>query len=148
MVHAAVHATADGLDLRDGILRADMLDGEPVRCRLLVLSACDAADIRMPDAFLWAALGRGINVIAAMAPVNDFVCSVFFPQLYSALLPRRQFGGISLAEAIARGAASNQRNFQAMAERTGNRDAASRWQQTVDSFVLYGDPSLSLQLRR
>jgi len=65
VVHAAIHASSDGLFLRDGLMRAQRLKNPALRCRLLVLSACDAGDVSLPEAFLWSVLRKGVNVIAA-----------------------------------------------------------------------------------
>src|SRR5262249_35601950 len=89
VVHAAVHASAHGVYLSDGILDGKELLGRTVRCRLLVLSACEAGNVSLPGAFLWSALEGGINVVAALKPVNDQVCRVFFSDFYTALLPTR-----------------------------------------------------------
>jgi CHAT domain/HEAT repeats len=147
VVHAAVHASSLGLYLRDGVFDAEALQGRSLRCRLLVLSACDAGDVSLPEAFLWSALTRGINVVAALTPVDDQVCRVFFSDFYSALLPSRRSAGRSLAEAIRIGAASCRRRFDHASERLGDAQLALPSKRTLDAFVLYGDPSISLQLR-
>ena len=148
IVHAALHASPEGLFMTDGLVRADAISaGGDLRCRLLVLSACEAADISVPYAFLWAALDRGVNVIAAVRPVNDAVCRVFFSSLYAALLPRRNFAGVSISQAIRAGAAACEEYFDAAAARLGDPSMGTHWKDTVDSFVLFADPTLAWQLR-
>lgn len=147
IVHAAVHAMPTGLFLQDGLLKGDQFGRGPLRCRLLVLSACEAGDIQLSDAFIWAALSAGINVLAATRPVNDQVCRIFFSELYLTLLPRRQFGGVPLAAAIAAAAAACRERYARVALRL-DQNLAVNWEDTVDSFVLFGDPSLCLQLQR
>jgi hypothetical protein len=148
VVHAAVHAMPTGLFLQDGFLNAERFRGGPLRCRLLVLSACEAGDVQVPDAFIWAALSAGINVLAATKPVDDQVCRVFFSELYSTLLPRRRFGGVRLATAISAAAAVCRQRYARVALRLKDENLAINWQETVDSFILFGDPSLCLQLSR
>jgi hypothetical protein len=147
VVHAAVHASSLGLYLSDGILGSKELEGRTTRCRLLVLSACEAGNVSLPEAFLWSALERGINVIAALKPVDDQVCRVFFSDFYSALLPKRNSVGRSLAEAIRIAAASCCRRFDYAGERLGDAKLVLSSRETLDYFVLYGDPSVSFQLR-
>ena len=147
IVHAAVHADTRGLSLRDDVLDAEKMKGRLFRCRLLVLSACEVGDIRAPEVFLWEALGQGINVIAAVRPVNDYVCSIFFSQFYSALLPRWRSSGVSIHDAVKEGVSSCRERFGRSAARMKNKEFEVAWEETVNSFVLYGDPSMSLQLR-
>jgi hypothetical protein len=75
------------------------------------------------------------------------VCRVFFEGFYSTLLPKKQVAGISLATAIMAGARSCRARFTRAGARLGRGIPEIHWTETVDSFVLFGDPSMSLQLR-
>jgi hypothetical protein len=63
--------------------------------------------------------------------VDDLTCAIFFPALYSALLPGHRTTGIRLSDAIRAGAATLSRLPRGT---------------TADAFMLFGDPSLNLRI--
>jgi hypothetical protein len=143
IIHVATHGTPESLWLADGRFTAAELETiyPKLRCRLLVLSACEAGALGDSSvALVYALVGAGINVLAATKPVDDAVCAAFFVELYGALLPARRAAGVVLADAIRQASEACSRRFA-----TGPAQAA--WLSTVNSFMLYGDPTLQLQLR-
>ncbi len=148
VVHLAAHAAFDRLFLADGPFTADDLTAlnlSQCRCRLLVLSACEVGSMDNPAALLWSFVLAGINVIAASRPAYDHICRVFFGELYSALLPTRRAAGIELGEAIRLAIDTSRRRIAALPDFLDDTKG-SMFDDTVGSFMLFGDPSLSLNL--
>ena len=147
MVHLSAHATVEGIYLKDGLFTQEdlaMAGLQGVRCRLLTLSACNAGAIEHPYAFLWAIVAGGVNVVAALDAVHDYVTSVFFESLYAEFFPRRRAQDIELGIAI-RGAVERcRRRFVGATNRKGL--SPEFWQSSVNSYILYGDPTLKLTL--
>jgi CHAT domain-containing protein len=93
IVHISAHANYDRILLADGPFTTEKLSAlnlAACRCRLLVLSACEAGDLKQSHALLWALVRVGVNIIGATRPVHDYTCKVFFEQFYAALLPTRE----------------------------------------------------------
>lgn len=140
IVHVATHATLKTVEFADrpataADLSPDLL--QSLRCRLLVLSACDSGRFDPSSGSLVFELIRaGVNVIAATEPVDTVVCKAFLEELYAAMLPARRARDIPLAESIRIAAAKCQGRFSGFAHYD--------WTKTVDAFVLYGDPTLRL----
>ena len=151
LVHISAHANFDRILLSDGPFTTENLahiDLAECRCRLLVLSACEAGDLNQRHALLWMFVKSGINVIAATRPVHDMVCKVLFEEFYTALLPQRQAVGINLASAV-RSAVEISLTRLLTAFKPGDHHRIRQsFDQTAGSFVIFGDPSLSLQLVR
>jgi hypothetical protein len=146
IVHVAAHASPSGLYLSDGMYVATDLASIDMRCRVLLLSACDIGNITEEKAFLWEVVRRGVNVIAATKPVDDAASRIFFEEFFQALLPRKHLGGVHFHEAVRAAILASHRRFTLSASRTGDSRAMDRWAATLDSFVLLGDPTLYLQL--
>ncbi|MES2442461.1 MAG: HEAT repeat domain-containing protein [Pseudomonadota bacterium] len=149
-VHVAAHASTAGVHLRDGFLGGDGLDADllaRLRCRLLVLSACDAGRLEQDDSFAYRLVECGVNIIAAINPVRDQICRTFFEEFYNALLPSRRVEGVQIGAAI-REAATRCAARSLQLEQSGMKSQVTgRWKDSVNSFVLYGDPSAHLVLR-
>jgi len=142
VLHVASHASLSGVELADRrMTTADLTEDllRVVRCRLVVLSACDAGRIEdRNSSFVFRLVCAGVNVLAATNPVDSAVCVAFFQEFYRALLPGRSVGGVRIADAIRTASAACARRFD------GHDDYD--WRQDVNSFILYGDPSLRLEL--
>ena len=134
------------------VLSADANSAHSTRrvyvARLLILSACNAGDISAATGLLWEAVRAGINVIAALRPVHDYVSAVFFTELYRALLPTRHAAGIELTEAIRAAVATARRRLVHASGFNQADECAARLDETLAAFVLYGDPTLHLKLIR
>jgi HEAT repeat protein len=144
VVHVSAHAKPDGVYLTNRLLTLNDLDDAllaSLRCRLLVLSACELGDLDSPGSLVFPLVRRGVNVIAASRPTGTYIMRHFFLGFYNALLPWRSAEGVELAKAIQRGVMACARRYGSPAP--GN---TRPWVQTVDSFVLYGDPSFHLRL--
>jgi CHAT domain len=138
IVHVAAHATLSTIEFADRAVMVADITAEllaSARCRLLVLSACDAGRMDSGSRSLVFELIRaGVNTIAAAAPVDTVVCKAFLEELYGAMLPSRKARDIAVADAIRYAAACCQSRFSSFAHHD--------WTKTVDAFVLYGDPTL------
>ena len=152
VVHVCAHATYDRVDFADGPFTLGDLRGMDLaacRCRLLILSACNAGDLQEGHALLWSMVRAGVNVIAATRPVHDFVCSLLFAEFYAALLPRRRGEGVSLADAVRQAVTRTEMALASKYSATKDWDRIDQSiQDTLASFVIFGDPSLSLKLTR
>jgi CHAT domain-containing protein len=138
IVHVASHASHAGIELLGGTVgREHVVESalRKVRCRLLLLSACDVGRIDGPTSFVFELVRRGVNVIASPAPIDNTVAAKFFEELFRALLPARRSQGIPLAQAIRKASIACETYFAAVGD---------QWRAFVDSLVLYGDPSLQL----
>ena len=111
-----------------------------LRCRLLVLSACDLAQLEPGPAlsFVYALVQMNVNVIATAWPMNDAVARAFFRNFYRELLPGHQTTGLELAHAVRRAAA----NCPDAIKRIGCQE---RWQTDLSGLRLFGDPTLHLK---
>ena len=148
VMHVAAHASSAGIYLRDGLLDIGILTKERIagaRCRLLFLSACDAGDLAGADSLVYHLVKGGVNVVAATDKVRDSACQTFFEELYGALLPRRQAEGISLSQAIRQAGEACSARFRDAEQLIYLGDRA-RWRHSIDSFILYGDPTVSFRL--
>lgn len=149
IVHVAAHASGAGIFLQDRFLDLrDIERGglERLRCRLLVLSACDAGRIEDDYSFVYAMVRSGVNVLAARSSVLDQACVIFFEEFYKALLPSKRAEGIDIGSGIRTAA-------EVCLERFGRidvgplRDQTERQlKETIDSFTLFGDPAAHLRL--
>jgi hypothetical protein len=151
VVHVSAHANFDRILLADGPFTTEALsalDLNSCRCRLLVLSACEAGNLGQKHALLWTLVRFGINVIAATRPVHDYTCKIFFEQLYAALLPTRRAQGIDLAEAIRTAVETTSSVLQSSFDPKDIGRIQSSFDQTIGAFMIFGDPSLSLRLVR
>ncbi len=141
LVHVAAHASPKGIEASDGVVDAGMLDTlkhDAVRCRLLVLSGCQAGGLAAKGrSLVEPLLELGVTVLAGRTEVDDVVCRRFFAAFYHALLPRRRRRSVVLADAIRRAADECDRRFAR---------GRSTWEETVDGFVLYGSPMLRLEI--
>lgn len=150
IVHVAAHASAAGVHLRDGFLSGEGLDLgllSRIRCRLLVLSACDAGRLQRDDSFAYRLVECGVNIIAAVNPVRDQICRTFFEEFYRALLPSRHVEGVQIGTAIRVAATQCASRSMKLEELGMPLPATQHWKDSVNSFVLYGDPSAHLVLR-
>lgn len=80
IIHVAAHATTAGIILQDGVLGTrELNDGlvSKLRCRLLVLSGCEAGRLDEDDSFVYTLVQTGVNVIAAVDFVKDQACRTF-----------------------------------------------------------------------
>jgi hypothetical protein len=149
IVHVAAHSTPGAIYLKDGPLDHSVLTSlctQPLRCRLLVLSSCEAGRLDQQGSLVYHLVRRGVNVVASLAPVNDDVCVMFFEDFYAALLPSRAAQGIDLGASIRLAAASCKKRLQEMRKTTPTTMPIEQWMATVDSFALYGDPTIQLRL--
>jgi hypothetical protein len=150
IVHVAAHASYDRILMADGpytVAELSKLDLSSSKCRLLLLSACEAGEMEEKTALLWELVLAGINVIAARRPVHDHICRIFFGEFVNALLPTRQAVGIEVADAI-RSAVINSRKRLAKISGGVDDEVMVTFTHTVDSFVLFGDPTLRLEMGR
>jgi hypothetical protein len=175
VVHVAAHACAEEIQFFDGPFRVDDISGlGEIPCKLLVLSACKAADFRGAKVSLARAfVAKNVNVLASLMPVWDDFCEVFFPSFYARLLPPRwHFSGVDVGTAIRMAAGewvgqmaapkrrkrrtgfvtrlSDLLNYRESMRPRIDRDVAagSQDRDSIDSFVLFGNPCLQIHLRR
>ena len=149
VVHVAAHATGKAIHLSDGSLDVERLGaiaGSPLRCRLLVLSCCEAGRIEEDQSFVYYLVRAGVNVLAARNPVADQACVEFFEAFYRALLPARRAQGIDLGTCIRGAADACTTRFRSVEDGPSRERQYAHWKETVDSFMLYGDPSTQLKL--
>jgi hypothetical protein len=149
VVHVSAHADPDGVYLGDRRMDVGDLDDDLVtrlRCRLLVLSACNAGRLTNCS-FVYRLVASGVNVLAALQPVRDQTCQVFFEEFYKALLPTSGFAGVEIAEAVRSSADACSRRFGNAEHVLGLSGRKGLWRNTLDAFILYGDPSSQLRLR-
>jgi HEAT repeat protein len=141
IVHVAAHASPAGVYLQNRLMNAGDLSRllDHVRCRILILSACDLGDLRHEASFVFPLVRRGVNVLAATKPLRGRACVTFFSAFYAALLPRRRATGIWLASAMQQAAIAC---FPLGSSDTRN----TLWTEGINSLILYGDPSLHMQL--
>lgn len=140
VVHVAAHASLTEIELRGSSFTAALLPDDllrRIRCRLLILSACDAGRTA-PDqsSIAWPLIRSGVTVIGSLVPLDDTVARRFFPLLYESFLPVTIADGPRLAEAIVRASA-------AMSAILGAGASAS-WRAYLNNLVLYGNPNLQL----
>ncbi|MBC7794784.1 MAG: CHAT domain-containing protein [Clostridia bacterium] len=144
IVHLAAHATPSAVLLSDGWLGReiwDEIDRDRVRCGLLILSGCDAARLEDDAALLWELVTAGVNVIAPLRRVHDYVGRVFICELLHAMLPKPRARGIPISECVR--VAATRCKYRWSGFGTHNL----KWTEVVDSFILFGDPSLTLVQR-
>jgi hypothetical protein len=147
IIHLAAHATADEILLADDAFSvANLSRLRVIRCRLLVLSACNLGDFRASTHPLaYELVLRGINVVASLVPANDFFCQFFFPNLYRMILPSSKRVGEPLGRAVQRTADLWKQFLQA----PQNQEKEARYRSVdlnpVNQFVLYGNPSFQLR---
>jgi hypothetical protein len=142
LVHVAAHASLEGIALSDRLLKGSDLRTEELqslRCRFLVLSACNVGSIGDDDSLVLKLVQAGINVLGSLQEVDSAVVRAFMEELYAALLPSHRARDIQLSDAI-RIAVSNCRS-------RFDRIGYERWRSEVDALVLYGDPTLRLVLQ-
>jgi HEAT repeat protein len=150
VIHVAAHATTAGIVLQDGLLSTTELTNEFVstlRCRLLVLSGCEAGRLSEDDSFVYTLVQAGVNVIAAVDFVKDQACRTFFEEFYAALLPGRKAEGIELGAAIRKAADACANRFGEVEASLQFHGDVERWKKSVNSFILYGDPTIHLDLQ-
>jgi hypothetical protein len=141
-VHFAGHASFEGVRLEDGWFTAGDLTEEllvSMRCRLLVLSACELGRIAPGDgSFVFELVRAGVNVLATRLEVDSVVCEAFLSQFYAAFLPGRRAQRIAVSDAIRQAAAACDKRFAHITHHD--------WRQHVDGFMLYGDPTFQIVL--
>ncbi len=142
VVHVCAHASPKGIFLRDGIMRKAHLRGllDKMRCRLLVLSACDIGDIselRELRPLVFPLVLHGVNILAATQPLYNRAALTFFRGFYAGMLPKRKTVGVELAEAV-RGAVAECL--------PAGSEVRKRWTEDINSMILYGDPTVHLWL--
>jgi hypothetical protein len=113
---------------------------------LLVLSACSAGRLDAEFSLVRKLVQSGVNVFASLEEVRDFVTRAFFEQAYARWLPGARVGGIELGLALREAAGHCQQRFQQASQALGIHGEGHRWQTSIDAFILYGDPTLQLQL--
>jgi len=145
IVHVTAHASPDWIDLQNGQFTCQHLEGLKVRCRLLVLRGCRLGDpfTEGHEALVVGLTKRGVNVLAATEEISDNVCPRFFGPFYRAFLPRRGSMGREVAAAV-REASVECRAYYERLQAGGLQ--TDDWNKSIDSLVLYGDPSLHLSL--
>ncbi len=174
IVHVATHASPDIIQFTEGkFLIGDLKSLGPLRCRLLVLSACEAASFdQVGMSLAHEFVSRGVNVLASLDRVDDRFCEAFFPKLYETMLPPRKISGDNLGTAIRkaagcwRGEASNAGGVDGRhpnglpmtapidsrpekPRELGVPSQESRCRtagDSVDTFVLLGNPGLKIRL--
>lgn len=140
IVHVAAHATLNSIEFADRASDADDLTPDvlkSMRCRMLVLSACDAGRlVAGARSTVFELIRAGTNVLAASAAVDTVVCRAFLEEMYHAMLPMRKAENVAVADAVRIASSRCATRFASFIDRD--------WTSTVDAFVLYGDPSLHL----
>lgn len=140
VVHVAAHASLTEIELRDGAFSASLLTDEMlgrIRCRLLILSACDAGRTAPNQpSIAWPLIRAGVTIIGSLVPLDDTVARRFFPLLYEYFLPVTIANGPRLAVAIVRASAALSGILGA--------SATAPWRAYLNSLVLYGNPNLRL----
>lgn len=148
VVHVTAHASSMCIFLANGetVTTESLSDSflKKMRCRLMFLSACDAGTLTQGDAFVRRLVEAGVNVLAATTSIRDPTIQVFFEKFYSALLPVRQAGGVTIADAIRSAAESCTEYFESPNFRYLNQNV---WKESVDSLILYGDPMSHFRLQ-
>ncbi len=139
IVHVACHATLEAIVLCGGqfdhvALRKATSAGQ-LRCKLIVLSACEIAGQEDATTSLVSEfVNGGTNVLAANRDVDSAVCNAFFSELYDYFIPRTTRSGPSIADAIRHAVGRCEKRFSEWED--------ADWRRGIDSFVLFGDPSL------
>lgn len=161
IVHVATHASHKEIRFKDGSFGVNDIEALPkaeIRCRLLVLSACKAAEFENIDKSIANHFTfKGVNVLASLQRVDDKLCKYFFPAFYGYWLPRgdRLWRGLTsgndLGSAI-RMAAADWMNREEVenGQRSPSRDLGDTMSpvaNSIDTFILFGDPSLQLRLQ-
>ncbi len=141
IVHVSAHASPEGIFLHDAFMGVTHLQGllQHLRCRVLVLSACDVGDLGEHQSFVLPLVRRGVHVLAATRRLNVNLTLTFFRAFYAELLPTREATGVQLARAMRAGVAACFPSDTAWLRN-------SMWRDAINSFILYGDPTLQLQL--
>jgi HEAT repeat protein len=147
IVHIAAHASTAGVHLEDGFMSSADIEGlGQIRCRLLVLSACEAGRLDENNAFVLTLVRTGVNVLAAVRVVRDYACQMFFEEFYGALLPGRKAEGIAFGTAVRSATERIQRRLKLLELSSAPDTLKHGWKRSVDSFILYGDPSVHIKL--
>jgi hypothetical protein len=149
IVHVAAHASCGGIYLNDRFLNIRDIERvglERLRCRLLVLSCCDAGRIEEEHSFVFALVRSGVNVLAARSPVLDQACVIFFEEFYNALLPAKQAEGIDIGTSIRRASEACIRRFARIDVGPLREQTEGQLKQTIDSFTFFGDPAAQFRL--
>jgi hypothetical protein len=140
VVHVAAHASLTEIELRDSAFTASLLTDDllrRIRCRLLILSACDAGRTAPGQpSIAWPLIRAGVTIIGSLVPIDDTVARRFFPLLYEYFLPVTVADGPRLARAIVRASAALSVIFGA--------GANAPWRAYLNNLVLYGNPNLRL----
>jgi hypothetical protein len=140
VVHVAAHATLTEIELRGRPFTASLLTDEllrRIRCRLLILSACDAGRTAPGQhSIAWPLIRAGVTVIGSHVPLDDTVARRFFPLLYDYFLPVTIADGPRLAAAIIRASSALSPILGA--------GASAPWRSYLNNLVLYGNPNLRL----
>jgi HEAT repeat protein len=142
IVHIAAHATSSEILLHDeGVGGREIAQlSQMARCRILVLSCCDAASKNMiASDLIMECIRRGINVIAADDSIDDRVAFAFFDEFYGAFLSKYT-ETMPLAACIRLAS-------QACLMRFSKVDEVKVCEDSLGAFMLYGNPSVKLELR-
>lgn len=146
VVHVLAHGRPDGLVFQDRCLSVGELDRqlsqcvEPLRCRLLILSACDTGMLRQGlGAFVFPLVRRGVTILAASSEFDYPLSIRFYRAFYGALFPKWRSSGITIGDALRAAVA-------ACASRSVAQEMYG-WGRDIDSLVLFGDPSVRFRFR-
>jgi hypothetical protein len=146
IVHVHAHGSAGGagLCLSDGPVTATDLNLVLpfLRCRLLVLSACEVGTLSAGVAsFVYPLVQRGVRVVAATEEVDQRANITFFLSFYASLFPRWLSHGRTIGTAL--------RDAGKACDAGAGSDEFSKqdWKPGIDSIVLYGDPTTNLRFK-
>src|SRR5205823_4708822 len=91
----------------------------------------------------------GVNVLASLKRVDDKFCEFFFPAFYRYWLPNGLMSDMDLGSAIRMAATDWKNRDKKNGEMGPGRDLGptiSPVEDSLDTFVLFGDPSLQIRL--
>ena len=144
IVHVAAHGSPTAIALSDGDFTADDVPrNKELKARLVILSACETLFCGNEEqSIVWWLVRNGCSVIATQRAVDDQACRWFFEALYADLLPGPKVGGRYLSTAIQ--AASD--TVLGRVARLTDENARDRILRSLSAFVLYGDPTMHLEL--
>jgi hypothetical protein len=141
IVHIAAHADPDRIFLRNGsfsLKDLDQIRPDALRCRLLAISGCHSGNVAASHSLAYGFIRRGVNVIGSSDTIDDVCAHRFFVLLYEAMFSRQRTPTVTLAGAIRLAVDKLKNEFDAV---------EFDWRKEVNKFVLYGDPSIHLELR-
>jgi len=147
IVHLGAHAQPEQIHLADGssFTSTDVEAIPSIRCRLLILSACETADFQNTAGnYAEKLVRRGVNLLASVGPLSPKFTKAFFPFVYEYLLHNGSPSETDLCAAIQLAAAL----WYVVGTKSplpapdGERPRWYDQLEWIDRLVLFGDPTL------